>query len=180
MALMTLVSADGEGPLRKGLSSFAFFPLNDITSADVSTIVAKIEKDISALRSTPGIHPGLREQIDIQLESLHSKQSPEIEISSLPMLFSSKHMDILIQGIKYIRTMAQTEPMKSAYVGEELQPGSLYTSDEELEGTRQPSRPLHPTQGRLPIRLYQGYAGNELAYGLGPATDIPDDSFLFR
>ncbi|KAG5351739.1 hypothetical protein C0989_005073 [Termitomyces sp. Mn162] len=28
--------------------------------------------------------------------------------------------------------MAQTEPMKSACVGEELQPGSRYTNDEEL------------------------------------------------
>lgn len=89
-------------------------------------------------------------------------------------------MDVLIQGIKYIRTLAQTEPMKSAYVGEELQPGSLYRSDEELRGTRQPSRPLCPPQGRLPIRIYQGYSEHELAYGLGSATYSLVNSFLYR
>ncbi|KAG6890875.1 hypothetical protein C0992_012011 [Termitomyces sp. T32_za158] len=132
MALMIVASAEGEGPLRKGLSSFAFFRLNDIQDAGASTVMAKIEKDANILRSTSETHPGLQEQIDMQLENLHSKESPDIEIASIPMLFSPTDMDILIQGIKYTRTMAQTEPMKSAYVGDELQPGSLYASDEEL------------------------------------------------
>lgn len=85
---MTITSAEGEGPLRKGLSSFAFFGLNDIKTTDASTVVAKIEKDIDNFRNTPGINPGLQEQIDIQLDTLRSKGSPDIEIASLPMLFS--------------------------------------------------------------------------------------------
>ncbi|KAG5734171.1 hypothetical protein E4T56_gene1404 [Termitomyces sp. T112] len=171
--------AEGKGPLRNALSSFAFFSLNDMQATNASIVATKIEEDMNNFRNTPGIGSGLREQIDIQLDSLHSKASPEIEIASLPMLYSAKlkpegdktyftllafvvhplsrgtihsrsnnprdnpdidphyferdsDMEILIQGIKYIRTMAQTEPMKSACVGEELQPGSRYTNDEEL------------------------------------------------
>ncbi|KAG6873259.1 hypothetical protein C0995_001033 [Termitomyces sp. Mi166 len=178
--------AEGKGPLRNALSSFTYFPLDYIKAFDTSNVAAKIEKDINIFKNAPGIDAGLREQMDIQLDSLHSKASPEIEFATIPMLFSTRgltgpllvnpegdktyytflaflvhplsrgtihsrtdnprddpdidphyferdsDMEILIQGIKYIRTMAQTEPMKSAYVGEELQPGSLYTSDEEL------------------------------------------------
>ncbi|KAG6909080.1 hypothetical protein DXG01_002061 [Tephrocybe rancida] len=171
--------AQGKGPLRNGIGFFSYFPLLDARSPGDIEVAAKIEKDIEDYKNTPGIVPGLREQLDIQLDTLRSKSSPDIELTCIPMLFSmslkpeagktyvtifafnvhplsrgtihsksndpqddpeidphcferDSDVDLLVQGIKHIRGITKTEPMKSACVGEELQPGPKCASDEDV------------------------------------------------
>ncbi|KAG6909078.1 hypothetical protein DXG01_002059 [Tephrocybe rancida] len=164
--------AQGEGLLRNGVGVFAYLPLIDIRTPDALEVAAKIEKEIEDYKDTPGIAPGLIEQLDIQLDTLRSKLSPELEFEVNPeegktyvtifafhvhalsrgtihsksndpqddpdidphYLEKDSDMDLLVQGIKYIRSIAQTEPMKSAYVGEELEPGPKCTSDKDVRG----------------------------------------------
>ncbi|KAG6909079.1 hypothetical protein DXG01_002060 [Tephrocybe rancida] len=171
--------AQGKGPLRNGLGFFSYLPLLDTRTPDALELATKIEKEIEDYKNTPGIAPGLREQLDIQLDTLRSKSSPELEFTCLPLLFSTtlkpeagktymsllafhvhplsrgtihsksndpqddpnidpryfekdSDMDLLVQGIKYIRSIAETEPTKSAYVGKELEPGPKCISDEDI------------------------------------------------
>ncbi|KAG6828989.1 hypothetical protein H0H92_006061 [Tricholoma furcatifolium] len=171
--------AEGKGPLRKGYTSLAFIPSTSIKAQGVENLAQKIEQDIEDWKNIPDIAPGLREQLNVQLETLQSKDSPELEVAAFPHLLSTtlkadpdkpyitlasiivhplsrgtiharsndpqtypeidphyferdSDLEILVQGIKYLRSMASAEPLKSAIVGEELQPGPQCQTDEEL------------------------------------------------
>ncbi|KAG6811082.1 hypothetical protein H0H92_009041 [Tricholoma furcatifolium] len=195
--------AEGKGPLRNGLTSLAYFPSANSKIPGAEKLVQAIEQDIEDWKNSPGIAPGLREQLDVQLEALRSKESPEFEIVVIPMLFSAtvkpdpekayltlfniivhplsrgtihaksndpqdypevdpryferdSDLEILVQGIKYIRALADAEPLKSAYVGNELQPGPECQTDEEL-------------------REYIKNTHNTAWHGLGTCSMLPRD-----
>ncbi|KAG6909077.1 hypothetical protein DXG01_002058 [Tephrocybe rancida] len=139
------------GGLRTRLSSYTYIPLVEVKTPDADDLLAKIEKEIGEYKNTSGIVPGLQEQLDIQLDILRSNASPDFEFAAirtqgattLRTALTLTHdiskktphppdLELLVQGVKYIRSVAETEPLKSALVGGDLKPGPQGMSNEAI------------------------------------------------
>ncbi|KAJ7145703.1 GMC oxidoreductase [Mycena epipterygia] len=123
--------AEGRGPQRIGITSFAYFSL----SAATPEAPALIDRAAEGLHANEMLPPGLQEQLDLQLACLRDDSAPDLELIGFPSLFTTQihrmNLEILVQHFKYIRTMAQTEPMKSGVV-REVDPGPACVTDEDI------------------------------------------------
>lgn len=78
-------------------------------------------------------------------------------------ILHSLDLEILVQHFKYIRTMAQTEPMKSGVV-REVDPGPACVTDEDIRGLFSPSL-LAPMLLISPCnRIHQEHFGVYMAW----------------
>ncbi|KAJ7500951.1 GMC oxidoreductase [Mycena galericulata] len=166
--------AEGRGPQRLGITSFAYFPLSAAT-AEAGALIDRVNADLEARGPLP---PGLQEQFDLQLACLRDDSAPDLQLigwpgfwtalstpdpakSYLTVLAALNHplsrgsihakssdpfddpsidpryfendfdLEVLVQHIKYIRTMVDTEPFKSG-VGREVDPGPNCVSDQDI------------------------------------------------
>jgi len=65
-----------------GMSQIAYVPISDVKTVDASQLRNQIEKDIEEYKKIA--HPGVSEQLDIQLATLRSSDSPEFEFMVVP------------------------------------------------------------------------------------------------
>ncbi|KAJ6501838.1 GMC oxidoreductase [Mycena vulgaris] len=166
--------AEGRGPHRMGITSFAYFPL----SAATPEAAVLIDRAAAGLKASGELPPGRREQLDHQLAYLRDDSTPDLEIVAFPGFFTAisapeptksyvtllsvlNHplsrgtihaksanpfdkpfidphyfetdfdLEILVQHVKYIRTMVDTEPFKSS-VMREMDPGPECVTDEDI------------------------------------------------
>ncbi|KAG6829935.1 hypothetical protein H0H87_009695 [Tephrocybe sp. NHM501043] len=84
----------------------------------------------------PGVGENLQEHNVAIVISGDPLDSPDID----PRYFEKgSDLEILVHGIKYMRGVAETEPMKSALVGQELLPGPQCMDDHAIRGRTCPS-----------------------------------------
>ncbi|KAJ7722931.1 GMC oxidoreductase [Mycena metata] len=166
--------AEGRGPQRMGITSFAYFPLSAATT-DAPVLIERAAAQVLASERLP---PGLREQLDLQIACLRDDTGVDLQLIAFPGFFTAlstpepdksyctvmaflNHplsrgtihaksispfdfptidphyfeqdfdLEILVQHIKYIRTMTDTEPFKSGVV-REVDPGSKCVTDQEI------------------------------------------------
>ncbi|KAJ7024174.1 GMC oxidoreductase [Mycena alexandri] len=162
--------AEGRGPQRMGITSFAYFSLSAAT-ADAPALVERAAADVLASGHLP---PGLREQLDLQITCLKDDAGVDLELIAFPGFSTASpdksyctvmgflnhplsrgtihaksaspfdlptidphyfeqdfDLEILVQHIKYIRTMTDTEPFKSG-VMREVDPGPKCVTDQEI------------------------------------------------
>ncbi|KAJ6501837.1 GMC oxidoreductase [Mycena vulgaris] len=173
----TKLYAEGRGPQRLGITSFAYFPL----SAATPEAPALPNRAVEDLKASGPFPPGLREQLDLQIACLRDDSAPDIELIAWPgcvsrishdsdpdpgkscftVLALLNHplsrgtihaksadpldkpsidphyfendfdLEILVQHIKYIRSMIHTEPFKSGVV-REMDPGPECVTDDDI------------------------------------------------
>ncbi|KAJ6562868.1 GMC oxidoreductase [Mycena vulgaris] len=169
----TKLYAEGRGPQRLGITSFAYFPL----SAATPEAPALIDRAVEDLKASGPFPPGLREQLDLQIACLRDDSAPDIELIAWPGVFVGQvvrvvlrcftvlgflnhplsrgtihaksadpldkpsidpryfendfDLEILVQHIKYIRSMIHTEPFKSGVV-REMDPGPECVTDDDI------------------------------------------------
>ncbi|KAJ7466573.1 GMC oxidoreductase [Mycena galericulata] len=168
--------ANGRGPQRMGITSFAYFPLSTATM-DAPALIDRAASNTKACGPLP---PGLQDQFNLQLECLHDDSAPDLEVIAFPAFFSKcvlstpelgksyitliavlNHpfsrgtihaksrdpfdnpsidphyfeydfdLESLVQHIKFIRTMAKTEPLKSGIL-REVDPGPNCVTDQDI------------------------------------------------
>ncbi|KAJ7454339.1 GMC oxidoreductase [Mycena galericulata] len=165
--------AEGRGPQRMGITSFAYFPLSAATP-DATALVERAAADAKLREPLP---PGLRDQFNLQLECLRDDSAPDLEIVAFPGFFTTSipepektyitliavlnhpfsrgtiharssdafdnpsidphyfehdfDLESLVQHVKYIRTMAETEPLKSGVL-REVDPGPDCVNDQDI------------------------------------------------
>ncbi|KAJ3512055.1 hypothetical protein NLJ89_g3742 [Agrocybe chaxingu] len=159
--------ADGKGLFRTGITSFAYVPLAVANPNGAPAFYEKAAAEVEALKAK-GLHPGLAEQLDIQLDILRDETQPEFELVAFPAFFTGiskpepgksyvsilgmlnhplsrgtihatskdpkehpAYLEILVEQVKYIRSMIQTEPFKSGVV-REVDPGPNVQTDEQM------------------------------------------------
>ncbi|KAJ7431056.1 GMC oxidoreductase [Mycena galericulata] len=168
--------ANGRGPQRMGITSFAYFPLSTATM-DAPALIDRAASNTKACGPLP---PGLQDQFNLQLECLHDDSAPDLEVIAFPAFFSKcvlstpelgksyitliavlNHpfsrgtihaksrdpfdnpsidphyfeydfdLESMVQHIKFIRTMAKTEPLKSGIL-REVDPGPNCVTDQDI------------------------------------------------
>ncbi|KAJ7920180.1 GMC oxidoreductase [Mycena leptocephala] len=166
--------AEGRGPQRMGITSFAFFPLSAATK-EAPSLIDRVSADLKASGPLP---PGLQAQFDLQLACLRDDSAPDLELIAWPgfltalstpdqaksyitVLAALNHpfsrgtihakssdpfdnpaidphyfendfdLELMVQHIKYIRTMVHTEPFKSGVV-REVDPGPNCVTDQDI------------------------------------------------
>jgi hypothetical protein len=72
--------------MRKGITSFSYFPLSVANPQEAPALIKKLENDIDELKQSGQLPPGQAEQFDIQLETLQDNTLPDCEIIGLPGL----------------------------------------------------------------------------------------------
>lgn len=77
---VNLYSAEGRGPQRLGITSFAFFPLSAATS-EASVLIDGVSADLKASGPLP---PGLQDQLDLQIACLRDDSAPDLELIAWP------------------------------------------------------------------------------------------------
>lgn len=75
----------GRGPLRMGITSFAYFPLSAATS-EASALIDRAALNLEARKEYP---PGLKDQLDIQMECLRDNSTPDLELVAFPSFFTA-------------------------------------------------------------------------------------------
>ncbi|KAF8064007.1 GMC oxidoreductase [Lyophyllum atratum] len=80
--------AEGKGMMRMGITSYTYLPLSMASPPGAANLIAKAEKEIEEWKNAPDIAPGVSEQLDIQLQTLHDDTLPDLEIVAFPRLFS--------------------------------------------------------------------------------------------
>ncbi|KAH9476793.1 GMC oxidoreductase family protein Mala s 12 [Psilocybe cubensis] len=169
----------GKGAFRKGLTSFAYFPLTAIDRSEALRIISQAEEEVKALEKSGTLRPGIKEQLDIQLDILKDEKVPDCEIVVMPFfasravapepgklyttlvgilnhpmsrgtihiqssdpllnptidphyLESETDLEVLAQHVKFIKSLADTEPWKSGII-RETDPGEHLKTDNEIK-----------------------------------------------